>query len=143
MTKSAATAQDCTQEIFLKAFANMEQFKNRSRPSTWLYAITQNYCLDINRIQKRLPTSPLPDSFDTDAEADENEAASEQSKLLAKVMRQLSTEDELLMRLKYEKGYSIQKLSQQFSLSESAVKMRLKRSRDKVKELLNEARRYE
>ncbi|MBD2701328.1 RNA polymerase sigma factor [Spirosoma sp. BT702] len=143
MTKSVATAQDCTQEIFLKVFANRRQFKNNSHPSTWLYAITQNHCLDLNRIEKRLPTSPLPDSFDADAGADDYEAASEQSKLLAKAMRKLSAEDEALMRLKYEQNYSIQQLSQQFGLSESAIKMRLKRSRDKVKELLNKARSFE
>lgn len=44
-------------------------------------------------------------------------------------LNQLSPDELRLLRLKYEQELSIRQISQQYNLSESAVKMRLKRSR--------------
>jgi RNA polymerase sigma-70 factor (ECF subfamily) len=41
-----ADAEDAVQETFLKALRQAPQFDGRSAPSTWLFAIARNTCLD-------------------------------------------------------------------------------------------------
>ena len=50
---SAADAEEATQEIFIRAFNNADQFRRESQASTWLYRITVNYCLNRLRDRKR------------------------------------------------------------------------------------------
>jgi RNA polymerase sigma-70 factor (ECF subfamily) len=42
-------AQDALQEVFVRVIGAMGEFRRQSRPSTWLYRITTNLCL--NRIR--------------------------------------------------------------------------------------------
>lgn len=45
--KEESLARDATQEIFLKIFLNLIRFEEKARFSTWVYAITYNYCIDF------------------------------------------------------------------------------------------------
>lgn len=48
-----AEADDATQEVFLKVLASLDAFRGESQPSTWLYRITTNLCLNRIRDNKR------------------------------------------------------------------------------------------
>jgi RNA polymerase sigma-70 factor (ECF subfamily) len=54
-------AQDIFQTVWMQAFAGRASFKNRSRFSTWLYAITLNQVRDWRRrkAMQRLRSGPL------------------------------------------------------------------------------------
>ncbi|GAB4033278.1 RNA polymerase sigma factor [Spirosoma gilvum] len=136
VTNDVAAAEDCTQDIFLKAFTHRQSFRNHSRMSTWLYSIAHNYCMDRIRIDNRLVTERLTPVIDTVVdEPNPQEVIDEQSRQLQVLLQQLPEDDATLLRLKYEQNMSIQQLSHRFRLSESAVKMRLKRSREKIRAL--------
>lgn len=47
--KDEDDAADCTQEIFLRVFRNIDGFRFRSRFSTWLFRITINSCHNFFR----------------------------------------------------------------------------------------------
>lgn len=47
------SAEEATQEVFIRALKAGESFEGRSRVSTWLYSITTNYCLNQLRNQSR------------------------------------------------------------------------------------------
>jgi len=51
----SATAEDVTQEVFVKVYRSVASFDERSRFSTWLYRVTRNACLDEVRAGKRRP----------------------------------------------------------------------------------------
>ena len=47
------SAEDATQDIFLKLILNLSKFSQKSKFSTWIYSITYNYCVDeIRRLKK-------------------------------------------------------------------------------------------
>lgn len=46
-------AMDATQEVFVRVIAAMGEFRGQSQPSTWLYRITTNLCLNRIRDGKR------------------------------------------------------------------------------------------
>src|SRR5437588_1984544 len=54
-----ATARDVTQQVFLKLFSVIGQFREDSQFTTWLYRIVANVCADEHRKRRRfVPFSP-------------------------------------------------------------------------------------
>lgn len=47
------TAEDITQEVFIKVYSSIAQFRGESRLSTWIYRIAVTKSLDYLRLQKR------------------------------------------------------------------------------------------
>ncbi len=133
ITKDSNTAQDYTHDIFVKVLLKLESFQNRSSFSTWLYSIAHNHCLDQIRIQKRLSPESLTEQIALSLpEVQSSGSLDERMQNLESVLTELPAEDVQLLRFKHELGLSIQTLSKQFNLTPSAVKMRLKRTRDKI-----------
>src|SRR5215213_3124391 len=72
-------AQDASQEAWIRAWRNIENFRGDSAFSTWLYRITVNTCLSVRRKESRrrereysgdeLPFLPEPRGGDADPEA--------------------------------------------------------------------------
>ncbi|MDX2022884.1 MAG: sigma-70 family RNA polymerase sigma factor [Deltaproteobacteria bacterium] len=46
-------ADDATSEVFVKVLLRLDDFRGESQPSTWLYRITTNLCLNRIRDEKR------------------------------------------------------------------------------------------
>ena len=139
LTKDPQLAQDCTQDIFLKVLGKLDSFDNRSTFSTWLYAVSYNCCMDQIKRQKRLSTELLSDDVSSRlSDTSPSEATEWKLNVLERVLRHVREEDVTLLRLKYERGMSLRDLSQQYSLTEGALKMRLKRTRDEIRKLLND-----
>ena len=57
---SPEDAADITQEVFLRAWRSMKDFRGDSGFATWLFRITMNQCVDYARHkQSQPPTQPL------------------------------------------------------------------------------------
>lgn len=52
----AALASDITQQVFLKLFTRISQFRHQSEFTTWLYRLTTNTCIDEQRRRRRFST---------------------------------------------------------------------------------------
>ena len=57
----SALAGDITQQVFLKLFTRISQFRHQSEFTTWLYRLTTNTCIDEQRKRRRF--SPLLDTL--------------------------------------------------------------------------------
>lgn len=83
--------------------------------------------------------APLDDYSDYPfAISDESELV-EYMQQLAEVMGVMPSQEASLLRLKYQDGLNIHQIATKLNLNDSAVKMRLKRSRDRAKRLYNVA----
>lgn len=133
LTKDAEKAQDYTHDIFIRTFDRLDRFQEKSTFSTWLYSISFNYCMDQIKLTKRLPTASLDNHMSYPfADTYEKEPLEERLQLLNQALQQLSPKEASLLRMKYQEGMPTQQIAQQLGLNESAVKMRLKRSRQKA-----------
>lgn len=52
-TRDETAARDITQQVFLKLFTAIGQFRHDANFSTWLYRLVVNACLDERRRQRR------------------------------------------------------------------------------------------
>ena len=140
MLKNEEWAIDASQDIFMKIFMNLVRFEEKSQFSTWVYSITFNYCIDSLRKHKKeneifahekeLKDQPYED--DNEAEVFEMEAQK-----LEKVMDMIPGEDKALLIIKYEQSMSIREISEILDKTASAVKMKIKRAKEKAKILSN------
>jgi RNA polymerase sigma-70 factor (ECF subfamily) len=55
MTGDIDSAADLAQDVFLKAFQNIESFRGDCKFSTWLYSIARNRCMDELRSRASKP----------------------------------------------------------------------------------------
>jgi len=136
-SKSTDEAQDLTQDIFLKLFVKLSTFKGKSKFSTWLYAFTYNHCVNyVNRntakkIEKKsVGTENLEESYDE--QEDETSIYQLKVEKLKQALERISPEEKMILLLKYQDLMSIKELQGIFDIGESAVKMRLKRAKEKL-----------
>lgn len=139
ITKDAVQAQDFTQDIFVRVLTKLDRFQERSSFSTWLYAISYNYCMDQLRAGKRLSFVSMDENAVLhDDETEWGVSVEQQLQQLASVVTTLGTSELALLHLRYERGLPVEDIARHLHLKESAVKMRLKRTRDKLRTLYNE-----
>ncbi len=67
MTNDAQDAEDLTQEVFIKAYVSLGNFRGEASVQTWLYRIATNLCIDRSRRKKR----QVPTAFSLDEPVEE------------------------------------------------------------------------
>lgn len=140
--KSEDEAEDLTQDVFLQLFIKLRTFKGKSKFSTWLYSFTYNFCVNYVNRNKQLKirdksvqvesseyklTEEVPDESLFEMKADK----------LKKCLEIISAEERSILLLKYQDGASIKELVNLLDIGESAVKMRLKRAKERLLEIYN------
>ena len=53
MTGRREAAEDLTQEVFIRAYQRLEQFRGQASFSTWFYRLTVNHCVNYRRHERR------------------------------------------------------------------------------------------
>ena len=135
MTRDRDLAKDLTHDIFVKVFLNLSKFDHRSKFGTWVYSITYNYCLDTIRKSKRMREEEIDERTEEGVPMDESSEAKLlglRSERLDRVLNEIDATDRALLLMKYEDELSVKDMQDAMSLSESAVKMRLLRARERA-----------
>lgn len=137
-SKSPEEAQDMAHDIFVQLFVKLKSFKGKSKFSTWLYAFTYNFCL--NYIQRKLNKSrdkftELKEEYHgavNEPEVSDAEIFEMKVEKLSKSLELINPDDKALLLMKYQDDFSIQDIILALDIGESAVKMRLKRAKNKL-----------
>lgn len=140
MTQSEEDARDLSQEIWIKIIAKLPTFQFRSHPTTWLYSITHNYCIDF--LRKRSQEVKFINGYsrftDEDFRNKEKNAELDIKLMYEKMegqLEQFRQHDKLkILWMKYCEGQTINQLSKNMNISESAVKMRIQRAKKSLRQ---------
>lgn len=135
---SKAEAEDLTHDIFVKLYVKLNTFKGTSKFSTWLYSFTYNFC--INYIQRNTyKTKEIVQETEINQESSfeitDHDILQLKTKKLKRILSIIHPKHKMILLLKYQDGLSLKEIHTVLEISESAVKMRLKRAREKVMEL--------
>lgn len=143
-SKTKSEAEDLTQDVFLMLYVKLGTFKGKSKFSTWMYSLTYNFCTNyVNRDKQRkmndksIPVEHSLQKISND-EVSDDEIFQMQSKKLSRALTLITPEDKSILLLKYQDETSIKELANLMELTESAVKMRLKRAKSRIVEVYNE-----
>ncbi|CAL2095639.1 RNA polymerase sigma factor SigW [Tenacibaculum sp. 190130A14a] len=130
-------AKDATQDIFIKILYELHSIKETEYFSSWLYTVTYRYCIDEYRKEKKnfFKDSDIP--LKVYYEEDENVFNNFYSEILEKGLEKLNIEERTIIMMKYIDEMNIRTISEILGIGESAVKMRLKRTREKLINICN------
>ena len=138
--KSREDAEEVSQDIFVKAYRSLADFKGTAKFSTWLYTIVNTTCITFLR-KKRLDIKSLDDekTFEVADNQDSGFRANqvEQKSRLNMVNRAialLSPDDAEIITLFYKNEQSLEEIGQILRLEVNTAKVRLHRARARLKE---------
>ena len=145
--------EDLAQEVFLKMFTRLDQYKGAVAFTHWVSRIAVTTCIDQLRAQKRRPefrwadlsekeTDVLDSVLTNDSEVPANEALAAHE-LVTKLLGQLKPEDRLVVQLLDLEQRSVAEISELTGWNPSLVKVRAFRARGKLKKLFEELERKE
>lgn len=141
LLKSESDAEDATQDVMMKILLNLAKFSGRSRFSTWIYSITYNYCIDFIRKKKKDPSiyvDDFIDNLDVEEEVDDRFLMEMNVKRLKVILEVIPTADKSILMMKYQDEMSIREIGEILDKSESAIKMKIKRAKQKFKKTFKE-----
>lgn len=127
-----ADCSDAIQEAIVKAFSSIHTLRKDAYAKTWLIRIVINECYAIMRREKKLVSL---EDYSVEEAAEERTDYSD----LYEALSHLSEEIKLTVTLYYIEGYSVKEVAALMNTTESAVKNRLVRARNKLKKELAEA----
>lgn len=137
--KDEDAAKDLCQEVMIKLFLKMESYQSQAKFSTWLFSIVHNTSIDFLRKNKRnvqhVLVDKLKDKLVDLMEVEEEIPKALSIQILEDLMEQLTPQDRMLMIMRYKERHQIKDIQQALGISESAIKMRLKRARERINKL--------
>lgn len=132
--KNKSQSEEFANDILSKVFEKLDGFKGKSSFSSWLYSISYNSIIDFLRKKKQMhypnwnQENELPEIID-ETDADMSEISYDN---LMQIFEIIHPEEKALLLMKYQDALSLKDIANGLTISEDAVKMRLKRARSRV-----------
>lgn len=138
--KSREDAEEVAQDVFIKAYRYLKDFKGTAKFSTWLYTITTSTCITFLR-KRKLEIHSLDnekvfdviDNIDGGMSANTIEQKSRVN-MVNEAIRLLSSDDAQIITLFYKGEQTLEEIAQIIGIESNAVKVRLHRARTRLKE---------
>lgn len=139
MLQDPEDAQDAAQDIFLKAYRGLKDFRPDSALYTWLYRIAVNTCLDYMRKLRREAIKREP--FTEDLESDEPfpELLYESAEIhdfIQLAFQKLPEKLRAAIVLREIEELSYEEIAEVLYISMGTVKSRISRAREQLRRLL-------
>ncbi len=137
LLKSRETAEDITQEVFITVYNKLYTFNTKYKFSNWVIQIAKNKSIDYVRKYKRVHESNLEEVYElkSSAPSPEEEAEyNETRKLIMQFISTLNDTDKQILLLRYSQEKTFLDIAEILEISESAVKRRFYKCRDKFKD---------
>lgn len=139
----SSIADDVTQQIFLKLFTAIKQFRGDSEFTTWLYRLVVNACMDERRRRRRLlswgETFAMHDPADKKPQ-EKQYAQSEVAEAVRMAISQLKPKFRMPILLKYMEGLSYEEIANVMGCSKGTVASRLNRGHGQLARTLSHLR---
>ena len=131
-----AEAEDVGQEVFIRFYQCMHQFKGNSTLKTYLTRIAIN--LSLNEIKKRKPTFDINNKeiSETPMTIETKSSNFEENEQIDKALQQLSHEHRSIVVLRLMQGYSVKETAKILEIPEGTVLSRLSRAQEKLRQIL-------
>lgn len=116
-------ANDVMQNVFIKVWKNLENFREDSQLYTWLYRIATNECLNFIDQQKRRKTSTIDEDYMANKlKADKDFDSKKLEWKLQLAIQQLPEKQRLVFNLRYFEEMPYEEMSKILDTSEGALK---------------------
>ncbi len=146
MLQNREDAEDVTQDVFLKVYKSLKYFRGESQISTWLYRITINQSLNLQRKRKYKQwlslskQADVSDSFENNDDNIDIAGAPEESpdavlerketeRVVQEAINQLPEQQRTALLLHRYEGLSYEEIAKIMDVSVASVESRLHRAK--------------
>lgn len=141
IVKNREEAEEVSQDVFVKAYKNLKNFKGDSKFSTWIYKIAYYASLDVLKRNKRQISSENIDAIKERDLGNTDDSLKllhdrERKQIINDALLKLKEDERVIITLYYFEELPIKEISKVVDLSEDNIKIKLFRSRKKLVELL-------
>jgi len=148
ITGNREDAEEVSQDVFLKAFNGLAEFRGTSKFSTWLYKIAYNQ--SVSYVRKKKPEILSYDSLETGIDERQGEMDMSHEQLnnipveyIRQAFEKLEETDRAVLTLFYQDDSSVKEIANVTGLSISNVKVKLFRGRKKLIDILEKTLKTE
>ncbi|MBR4110118.1 MAG: sigma-70 family RNA polymerase sigma factor [Clostridia bacterium] len=148
MVKNENEVEDIAQEVFIKIYRNLKNFKEESSLYTWIYRITINVCIDelkkkknVVYIDEKLETADGEMEIQLEDTAKGPEHLAEDEELKQKItncIRKLPIDQRTMIVLRDIKGFTYMEIAEMTKINLGTVKSKINRARTALKQILEE-----
>ena len=148
-TDNREDAEEISQDVFIKAYRSLADFRGEAKFSTWLYTVVRTSCITFLR-KKRLDTTSI-DNEKTFLQLENQESGfkantveqKSRHAMVNEAIRLLSPDDGQLITLFYKGEQSLEEIGKIMGLEPNTVKVKLHRARGRLKEKMEKHFSYE
>ena len=126
-------AEDAVQETFLKVYKGLDSFRGESSEKTWIMKIAMNTCWSMNHsgwarfFNRRVTPEMLPEAAVPFEEKDDE---------LTRAVIRLPIRLREVILLYYYQGLKVNEIAEALGISQPSVSGRLKRGRERLRDIL-------
>lgn len=128
LLRNSADAEDVTQDVFLRAFTRLHQYRLGQPFGAWLHGIARNRCLDVLRA-RRPEAGPGLVEVATSPDAEASALASLQSAQVRAALDRLGRRERALLVLRYWEDLPVATVARNLGMKEGAARVALLRAR--------------
>ncbi|WP_350293424.1 RNA polymerase sigma factor [uncultured Croceitalea sp.] len=129
-------AGDLTQEVFIKVWSSLDEFRNESKMATWIYRITVNTCLTrLRKLKKKVKNYDVESVIDV---PQENETIDKEIMYegLYNCINKLSETNRAIILLELE-GLPQKEIAEVIGIKHEAIRTRIHRIKNELIKCVN------
>jgi RNA polymerase sigma factor (sigma-70 family) len=139
-TENREDAEEISQDVFVKTYRSLADFRGDSKFSTWLYTIARTTCITFLR-KKKLETTSI-DNENTLLQLENKESSfkanvveqKSRTAMVNKAIQLLSPDDAQIITLFYKAEQSLEEIGKILGMEPNTIKVKLHRARQRLKE---------
>lgn len=137
LLKDKEAAEDITQEVFITVYNKLYTYNSKYKFSNWIIQIAKNKSIDYVRKYRRVYEANLEEVQELKSQSpspEEQAEFNEVRRLIMVFIDTLGETDKQIILLRYTQELTFLDIAEVLDISESAVKRRFYKCRDKFKE---------
>lgn len=130
-------AEDLAEDVFVKVYGKISGISNESSFEGWLYQIARNLVIDYYREKKAtVSLEEVEHSLEYESNVIDLVSLGQNQKILLSVIKELSPEQEIVIKLKFFEQLENSEIAEMLHKSEGAIRVLQHRAITKLQELI-------
>jgi len=140
---SKESAEDATQEVFLKLWNGNEKIKDYANLEAFAMTVTRNYCLDQLKSKQNSNLKMVHNNYESHERSihDQLETTDELEQV-SQIIESLPEQQKIIFQLRDIEQYEFEEIAEITKMNETAIRVALSRVRKKIREELLKKHNY-